>query len=506
MGKVGYLCLERAGQSDECYRLDRSSITLGSGEECLISLSGPQIATTHAEISSDDEGFSIRTIATDEIVVVNGQESNQHALSHGDQLKIGETQLRFEISEQIETSKFEPLVLLHRLAAQIANSDDTNLLLHEAFQIVFQSIDADRGCIFLYDEIAEESKMVSMFARASIQPSLEDVKHRALQNFLNSPQAEFLENNNGSGGRDFAQSIIAPMVHMGKIRGGIYVEKHIDSTPWDQPTTALLTTIASQLSVAVANQLNLAKLGQQQPKHEVGKALTSLEHQIRNIWQGFNGGAFIVQEGLTHNNLDLVRQGWAIVERDQNRLFELIDDVLSFNDKHEFQLHSKDLRKVVTAVINELWATGELDHSIVEWSPPDSLELAIIEPVLISSVLRIFIRNATDACQETDQPQIKIRVQHLVDEQVFEVVISDNGCGIAAERIPNLRSPFETTKEGRRIGIGLAYAQKCVEKHEGEIRVKSEVGQGSEFTLILPDRNKLTSATLEFGRAQLDEE
>ncbi len=66
--------------------------------------------------------------------------------------------------------------------------------------------------------------------------------------------------------------------------------------------------------------------------------------------------------------------------------------------------------------------------------------------------------------------------------------ISDNGCGVPPENLSKLFDPFFTTKEvGRGTGQGLAITHSIVvDKHGGEISVKSDVGIGTEFTLRLP--------------------
>ncbi len=65
--------------------------------------------------------------------------------------------------------------------------------------------------------------------------------------------------------------------------------------------------------------------------------------------------------------------------------------------------------------------------------------------------------------------------------------VGDTGCGIAAEQLKELFTPFQTTKKNG-IGLGLIITQEIVKWHGGAIEVESEVGRGTEFTVSLAAR------------------
>jgi CheY-like chemotaxis protein len=71
-------------------------------------------------------------------------------------------------------------------------------------------------------------------------------------------------------------------------------------------------------------------------------------------------------------------------------------------------------------------------------------------------------------------------------EEVF-IRVEDNGAGIPPEIMPRLFDPFFTTKKaGEGSGLGLSICQDIALKHRGRIEVKSDPGQGSAFTLLIP--------------------
>lgn len=93
--------------------------------------------------------------------------------------------------------------------------------------------------------------------------------------------------------------------------------------------------------------------------------------------------------------------------------------------------------------------------------------------------------NALDACRETQEPAITIRVVET-GEQVA-LVVEDNGPGVAPSAIPHIFKPFFTTKErGAGTGLGLKICQDVVSAHGGHIEVHERSGGGASFQVMLP--------------------
>ncbi len=73
------------------------------------------------------------------------------------------------------------------------------------------------------------------------------------------------------------------------------------------------------------------------------------------------------------------------------------------------------------------------------------------------------------------------------DGKMVKVEIADTGCGIPEEYITKMFDPFFTTKEtGKGTGLGLSVSHGIVEQHSGAIEVKSSIGKGTTFTILLP--------------------
>lgn len=71
--------------------------------------------------------------------------------------------------------------------------------------------------------------------------------------------------------------------------------------------------------------------------------------------------------------------------------------------------------------------------------------------------------------------------------ELVEIEISDSGSGIPEENLSRIFEPFFTTKRmGEGTGLGLYIARDIIERHNGDIKVESRVGEGSRFIIKLP--------------------
>ena len=102
----------------------------------------------------------------------------------------------------------------------------------------------------------------------------------------------------------------------------------------------------------------------------------------------------------------------------------------------------------------------------------------------IKQVMLNLLVNAMDAI--TGPGRIVITTFQSEEDMVC-LRVEDSGCGIPKENMDKLFEPFFTTKRaGKGMGIGLSTCMSIVEKHHGQIQVKSQPGQGASFTVKLP--------------------
>jgi hypothetical protein len=111
-------------------------------------------------------------------------------------------------------------------------------------------------------------------------------------------------------------------------------------------------------------------------------------------------------------------------------------------------------------------------------------EPANIDGPQMQRVLQNVVGNAVDACAAGGGT---VTVSVGWKRGALSIQVSDTGTGIPPENIPRLSEPFYTTKGGAGTGLGLAIGYRIVEQHGGRIVVTSEPGEGSVFTIMIPE-------------------
>lgn len=119
------------------------------------------------------------------------------------------------------------------------------------------------------------------------------------------------------------------------------------------------------------------------------------------------------------------------------------------------------------------------------------------DPELLRQILANLLSNAA---RFTTNGSVRVRCIPMVG--AIDIEVEDTGCGIQPRRIPNLFERFgrrAADSQGGHAGLGLAICQECAVSLGGTIRVRSEVGVGSTFTLRLPDRHTSPAPAMDEG-------
>lgn len=110
--------------------------------------------------------------------------------------------------------------------------------------------------------------------------------------------------------------------------------------------------------------------------------------------------------------------------------------------------------------------------------------LLMIDRSQMDQVLINLLKNASEACEGQAHPQVVVETSYQAEKHVFQLTVTDNGCGILPNVLDKVFIPFFTTKPTG-SGIGLSLCKQIITLHGGSLRVTSEVEKGSCFTLKL---------------------
>lgn len=168
------------------------------------------------------------------------------------------------------------------------------------------------------------------------------------------------------------------------------------------------------------------------------------------------------------------------------RIQKIIENLLEFSNQETYFFIEADLIETIEGALALVARSLKKDRVELvrnyEVQPKLSASVSHLKLVWMNLLL-----NARDAVVGyTSQPVVSISTQAVSPREV-KVVITDNGCGIAAKDFERLFRPFFTTKPvGKALGLGLYSAHAIVERHHGQINAHSQPGVTTTFEVILP--------------------
>ena len=184
----------------------------------------------------------------------------------------------------------------------------------------------------------------------------------------------------------------------------------------------------------------------------------------------------------------------SIIEEENLRLKKQVEKVLqiSFFERHDIQLNigSFNVKLLVEEAIKPFEIILEEKNGEINLTGED-FEVELDENYF-SNVISNLIDNAIKYAGETP-PEINVSIDK--NEKRFILKVSDKGIGIKTAEFKNIFNKFYRVPTGnvhnvKGFGIGLSYVQLMVEKHKGSIKVDSNIGQGTQFTIVLPLKYK----------------
>lgn len=163
------------------------------------------------------------------------------------------------------------------------------------------------------------------------------------------------------------------------------------------------------------------------------------------------------------------------------RVRELVVKLRTFSRLDEGEFNTIDVREAMESVL--LFLRHKMTGRIEVVRDYASVNDLACYGGQLNQVLMNIVANAVDAIE--DQGIIAVRTG--VEGDMFVISVKDSGSGIPKENMERIFDPFFTTKPvGQGTGLGLAISYKIVQAHQGRIEVASELGQGTEFRVLIP--------------------
>jgi len=238
------------------------------------------------------------------------------------------------------------------------------------------------------------------------------------------------------------------------------------------------------------------QLRQSQRMEVIGQLAGGVAHDFNNILAVILGSAQLLESSFENDSEDCVLAGDIV--NAAVRASELTRQLLAFSRKGPMQMASVNIHKIIEEVIRLL--NRSIGKSIRITAHLNARKDIIRgDPSLLQSTILNLAVNARDAMSAGGELTFDTSIVTLDDVychtegrdlkpgEYLQLAVIDTGEGMSESVLSRLFEPYFTTKpEGKGTGLGLAAVYGCVKSHKGSIKVYSEPGRGTTFTLLFP--------------------
>jgi signal transduction histidine kinase len=534
------------------FDLQDEPLSLGRDKANSVQLHDTEVSRHHAEVHQRGTEFILVDLQSSNGTFVNNKAVQEQRLQSGDRVLIGRTLMIFtaadessaidlagdvdivgqdyaasgsrivksirqeegsQIFGEIDSSESpwlararSNLQIMYRTALAVSHTLDIDQLLQRIMELIFEWVEADRGCIMLTDlETDELYPKVSRHRQRRPPQEKEKLEiSRTILDYVMEHKEGVLTSDAREDQRwDPAASIVkmgireaicVPMQGRYGVVGVIYIDTYTapgrfvqrSNNRFSEEHLKLMVAIAHQAALAIEDTSYYSAMVQAERLAAIGQTIATLSHSIKNILQGIRGGSYLIEEGLRSQDWNVARKGWGIVEKNQEKISNLVMDMLTFSKEREPDMVASDINQLVHDVVELMQARAREAGVTLVAHHLDCEEEFLFDPELLHRAILNVVTNAIDACENRNDARIEVSVESVVEKSLLRIRVADNGEGISEEDRNRVFSLFESRKGSRGTGLGLSVSQKILREHGGEIHVESELGVGSTFLLEFP--------------------
>ncbi|MBP1647260.1 MAG: integral rane sensor signal transduction histidine kinase [Bacteroidetes bacterium] len=391
-------------------------------------------------------------------------------------------------------SSVDELVAMQRLSNTISTALEPELIVSTLIELTRQVIPVIESNIFLFEGKTNKVLPLSSKGSSRLQQEAQEQMEAGIVDWVIAekktvviPDLDHMVA--GASNRNF---VIVPLL----VRGqgiGIYLIHTVKSQPdFSNQDLQLLSVLANQAAAGVENwrtyrqlvraneelKSSQAQMVQAAKMAAIGELAAGVAHEIKNPLQVLLLHLELVEKGRPVAN-------WTeMFSKQVKRLGDITRRLMDFarNVSEEVKMEpvhiNKTIEETAAMVQHEFAGSGiTIAANLPDGIPPVAGNANYLQQVFLNLLL-----NARDAMPKGGTIGLS------TESTGFHIIvrISDTGMGIEKEILDKIFRPFFTTKGDKGTGLGLAVCHKIIGQHKGDIRVQSEVGKGTTFTMFLP--------------------
>ena len=291
---------------------------------------------------------------------------------------------------------------------------------------------------------------------------------------------------------DFGAVMFVPVKRL-KANSVLFAGRGPKEPPFREADLETFLILSNQAAIALENARLYAELREYVKQVEesqqallqaekmatAGRLSVSIAHEVNNPLQAVQNCLHLAgREDLSEEQRS---EYFELAKTELERLMTTVQTMLNLYRPGAVSPDKVDFGKMLRYVLNLMAKQLEKQHIQVQLDVPESLPKVIAVDSQIQQVLINLILNSFDAMPDGGKLQVNARAA----QNGVEILIKDNGPGIAEDLVPQIFEPFYSTKDGG-TGLGLTVSYNIITAHGGILELASNTGPGACFRIYLP--------------------
>jgi signal transduction histidine kinase/pSer/pThr/pTyr-binding forkhead associated (FHA) protein len=516
---------------------DTAEVVVGRDEQCSITLVDPKVSRRHARFFSRNNRILVEDMGSSNGIRVNGMKVQEMALEEGDKVVLGDTILAVSglpsvhfdrpSNRMVRVAKRTQTVVLSVMPHDKANvmehgatSDELEALredrrslraLHDISRVLASPLgleeslytvvgtlrefgEADTACVLTRNKEGQGWD-VRAFRTLSAPDAQMQISETIIRQSLDEGVAILCrdpitdERFQGSVSmivEGVTSALCSPIRFDGGFNGVLFLDRRNRPDVFTEKELRLATTVANLVGLLLDKDRMDHGARQRERLAVISEVVATLAHHAKDLMEGMNSGLSALKAVAAQRQFEKLPEQVRVFETRNDRLSDVVSNMLSYAKEWTPVYTRVNLGRVLEASASTVRGRlAELGVSLTVDCRPPEIEVWAEEAALQRVFLNLLM-NSLEALQGETKGSKEIRVTvEPRDKSWVEIRFRDTGTGIAPDDLGKVFDVFFSKNVANGTGLGLAVVKKIITEHGGEVKVASEPGAWTEFSILL---------------------
>ena len=515
-----FLVIQDGPQSGQRFELHPGSNSIGRGRGNDVTLRDEEVSREHASVGISDQRVQLKDLGSSNGTFVDSKRVIAETLEPGGCFQVGKTVLQLitlDPESQEDDGKLAGQTLKSRNRVEfddpLAVSNDPGSIAarsqlpdidflrsapsslrsdpafgQELLRYLMQCVPAERAAILTRNEAGGFDPGEPVFSQR-VQ-SHRFIVIQSVVNFVTSSGEGVITQVESEGIE--RQIMGVPIFASEELIGIVYLDRELEkgtsgaaesSTAFRKGDLVLVHSLLRLMGTSSARSRTEAPTDHHA---DIGLAFKTLSHHIKNLLQGINGGAYLIDRGLEMSMLDSVQNGWEIVGNYQGRLSHFVQDCIVLSRPVGLKIRVCEIDEVLEAAVKKILPMARESKTDILLNAVENAQSLMADQQMVEMAVRSLLGTAIANKSDSSKGTLEVAVQFTKTE--CQVELLDDFQTPAPFALEDYFLPLTYESEETVRGLGPAVAAHIIQAHGGSLTAsinKPEPGMRIQVTLPL---------------------